>query len=297
MTAMRSTIGKAVVAVALAAFAARADEYAFKREVACDAAPEWTTGAYRPFVMPGGPVESDGIVELRQGHTLTLYVPKALRARARTDEGAAARLRLFDRFLATPFVPVGSVRVGYAGGKRGAALLKRLGVAFSEVRPQNVRNVATRQVLVMGPDVAESFRTPRELEGLRHHLSALEAVVVMPGADLTLLPFPVRVETAKPAARVVVPDMPLFLGIRQELAAVNARAKDLPVLAGGPAWTVATTPAVCSLTMKGTLPIVVLTVGPGDVPGAERELTRLWCMLLANLNVETRAGNDIIGAR
>lgn len=297
MTAMRSTIGKAVVAVALAAFAARADEYAFKREVACDAAPEWTTGAYRPFVMPGGPVESDGIVELRQGHTLTLYVPKALRARARTDEGAAARLRLFDRFLATPFVPVGSVRVGYAGGKRGAALLKRLGVAFSEVRPQNVWNVATRQVLVMGPDVAESFRTPRELEGLRHHLSALEAVVVMPGADLTLLPFPVRVETAKPAARVVVPDMPLFLGIRQELAAVNARAKDLPVLAGGPAWTVATTPAVCSLTMKGTLPIVVLTVGPGDVPGAERELTRLWCMLLANLNVETRAGNDIIGAR
>lgn len=297
MTAMRSTIGKAVVAVALAAFAARADEYAFKREVACDAAPEWTTGAYRPFVMPGGPVESDGIVELRQGHTLTLYVPKALRARARTDEGAAARLRLFDRFLATPFVPVGSVRVGYAGGKRGAALLKRLGVAFSEVRPQNVWNVATRQVLVMGPDVAESFRTPRELEGLRHHLSALEAVVVMPGADLTLLPFPVRVETAKPAARVVVPDMPLFLGIRHELAAVNARAKDLPVLAGGPAWTVATTPAVCSLTMKGTLPIVVLTVGPGDVPGAERELTRLWCMLLANLNVETRAGNDIIGAR
>lgn len=297
MTAMRSTIGKAVVAVALAAFAARADEYAFKREVACDAAPEWTTGAYRPFVMPGGPVESDGIVELRQGHTLTLYVPKALRARARTDEGAAARLRLFDRFLATPFVPVGSVRVGYAGGKRGAALLKRLGVAFSEVRPQNVWNVATRQVLVMGPDVAESFRTPRELEGLRHHLSALEAVVVMPGADLTLLPFPVRVETAKPAARVVVPDMPLFLGIRQELAAVNARAKDLPVLSGGPAWTVATTPAVCSLTMKGTLPIVVLTVGPGDVPGAERELTRLWCMLLANLNVETRAGNDIIGAR
>lgn len=297
MTAMRSTIGKAVVAVALAAFAARADEYAFKREVACDAAPEWTTGAYRPFVMPGGPVESDGIVELRQGHTLTLYVPKALRARARTDEGAAARLRLFDRFLATPFVPVGSVRVGYAGGKRGAALLKRLGVAFSEVRPQNVWNVATRQVLVMGPDVAESFRTPRELEELRRHLSALEAVVVMPGADLTLLPFPVRVETAKPAARVVVPDMPLFLGIRQELAAVNARAKDLPVLAGGPAWTVATTPAVCSLTMKGTLPIVVLTVGPGDVPGAARELSRLWCTLLANLNVETRAGNDIIGAR
>ena len=283
--------------MALAAFAARADEYAFKREVACDAAPEWTTGAYRPFVMPGGPVESDGIVELRQGHTLTLYVPKALRARARTDEWAAARLRLFDRFLATPFVPVGSVRVGYAGGKRGAALLKRLGVAFSEIRPQNVWNVATRQVLVMGPDVAESFRTPRELEGLRHHLSALEAVVVMPGADLTLLPFPVRVETAKPAARVEVPDMPLFLGIRQELAAVNARAKDLPVLSGGPAWTVATTPAVCSLTMKGTLPIVVLTVGPGDVPGAERELTRLWCMLLANLNVETRAGNDIIGAR
>ena len=297
MMAMRSTIGKAVVVGTLAAFAVRADEYAFKREVACDAVPEWTTGAYRPFVMPGGPVESDGIVELRQGHTLTLYVPKALRARARTDEGVAARLRLFDRFLATPFVPVGSVRVGYAGGQKGAAFLKRLGVVFREVKPQNVWNVAMRQVLIVGPDVAESFRTPRELEGLRKYLSALEAVVMLPGADLTLLPYPVRVETAKPSARVEVPDMPLFLGIRRELASVNDRAKDLPVLVGGPAWTVATTPAVCSLTMRGTLPIVVLTVGPGDVPGAERELSRLWCMLLANLNVETRAGNDIIDGR
>ena len=295
--AMRSTIGKAAVAVALAACVARADEYACKREVACEAVPEWTTGAYRPFVMPGGPVEADGIVELRQGHALTLYVPKALRARARTDGEVAARLRLFDRFLATPFVPVGSVRVGYAGGRKGAALLTRLGVAFSEVKPQNVWNVAMRQVLIVGPDVAEAFRTPRELEGLRKHLSALEAVVMLPGADLTLLPFPVRVETAKPVARVEVPDLPLFLGIRRELAAVNDRAKALPTLAGGLAWTVATTPAVCSLTMKGTLPIVVLTVGPGDVPGAERELSRLWCMLLANLNVETRAGNDIIGDR
>ena len=90
-----------------------------------------------------------------------------------------------------------------------------------------------------------------------------------------------------------VPDLPVFAGIRRDFGEFLrlADGHGCDVVAGGPAWMLATSPACFAHVKNGNSSIVVLAVAPGDVPEPARPaLARVWCTILANLDVETPAG-------
>ena len=89
-----------------------------------------------------------------------------------------------------------------------------------------------------------------------------------------------------------VPDLPVFAGIRRDFEEFLhlAGGRECDVVAGGPAWMLATAPACFAHVKNGSQSIVVMTVAPEDVPAPARAaLVRVWCTILANLNVETPA--------
>jgi len=62
-------------------------------------------------------------------------------------------------------------------------------------------------------------------------------------------------------------------------------------VAKGPGWTQATKPACFALVKNRDHSIVVLNVAPSSVPEAARPaLTRVWCTMLANINIDTGHG-------
>jgi len=278
---------KNLLAITLAAFAltaAAASDAAGKRLVVGDPPPH-TTGAFRPFVIPGEIAESDGLVELRQGRSITVWCPERV-ARERSAVLAAAQ-----RFVDSPFLPVGSVSVAYVGDAGGARVLESLGVKFTSHEAKALPDPSQTQLIVVGPGAGRGLQTPEEKKAFRDRLAS-RMVVVLPGADLSLLPYGLSRERttirAKDAASV--PDIPAFAGIRRDfgdfLRLADGTACD--VVTGGPAWTLAAAPACVAHVKNRNQSAVILTVAPGDVPAQARAaLTRVWCTILANLNVET----------
>ena len=254
-----------------------------KRLVVGDPPPH-VTGAFRPFVIPGEIEESDGFTELRHGRGMTVWCPE--RAARETPEKVAAA----QRFIDSPFLPVGSVSVAYVGDAGGARILESLGVQFSTHDARSLPAPAQTQLIVLGPGAERSLRTPEEGKAFRERLSS-RTVIVLPGADLSLLPLGLsRKRATLQATGATVPDLPVFAGTRRDfeefLRLADGTACD--IVADGPAWMLAASPACLAHVKNGGVSIVMLTVSPDDVPEPARAaLTRVWCTILANLNVET----------
>ena len=295
-----------------------------KRLVVGDVPPH-TTGAFRPFTIPGEIDEADGLVELRKGRTMTVWCPERV-ARERPDALAAAR-----RFVDSPFLPVGSVSVAYVGDEAGAEILELLGVRFTKHDARSLPPPERTQVIALGPGAERGLGTPAEESAFRQRL-ATRTVLALPGVDYSLLPFGVArgretipggaasrratpgsagfqpanaagkkpalpgsfqpANAARPEAAPAVPELPVFSGIRRDFEEFLRLAGGLEcdVVAGGPAWMLATSPACFAHLKNGSQSIIVMAVAPRDVPAATRAaLTRVWCTILANLNVETPA--------
>ena len=246
--------------------------------------PPHMTGAFRPFSIPGEIDAADGFVELRQGRTITVWCPEDV-AQKSSDKVAAAR-----RFVESPFLPIGSVSVAYVGDAGGAQTLEALGVRFTAHSANSLPASAQTQVIVLGPGAERGLRTPEEGKAFREKLVS-RTVIALPGTDLSLLPFGLARERATlRVTDMAVPDLPVFAGIKRDfeqfLRLADGTACD--VVAGGPAWMLAARPACIAHVKNGNMSAIVLTVAPGDIPEPARAaLTRVWCTILANLNVET----------
>lgn len=273
-------------AIAVALFAVASGEGAAngaKRLVIGDPPPH-KTGAFRPFAIPGKIDVADGFIELRQGRSMTVWCPESVE-REKPDKVAAAR-----RFIDSPFLPVGSVSVAYFGDAGGAQALESLGVRFTKHDARRLPPSAQTQLVVVGPGAEHGPQTPEQKRSFQEWLSS-RTVVVLPGADLSLLPFglssgraPLRAEEAS------VPDLPVFAGIQRDFEEFLrlCAGRETDVVEGGPAWLLSARPACFAHLKTGSMSAIVLTVAPGDVPEPARAaLSRIWCTILANLNVET----------
>lgn len=278
-------ISMMLIAAALAAGARGAFEDGEKRLLHGEPPPH-TVGMFRPFVLPGEISADDGFVEFRKGHGIAVWCPERL-VRESSPKVAAAR-----RFMETPFVPIGPVSVAYVGDETGEAVLSDLGVPHWTCRPENVWELSLRQVVVLGPGTAERFRSDAQVKALKDRIAA-RTLVVLPGADLALLPFGIAREMAElppDGAGVRVPNLPLFMGIERDFRSFLDHAKGVkcPVVADGPAWMVATSPACIAHVKNRDVSIILLNIAPTSVPAAARPaLTRVWCTILANINVES----------
>lgn len=246
--------------------------------------PQHTVGAYRPFSIPGEIAVSDGFTELRKGREITVWCPERV-ASEQPKKLAAAK-----RFVESPFLPVRSVSVGYVGGQSGEAVLKGLGVEYEAFGPANIWNISGKQVAVIGPGTAETF-VGKQAETLKKLLKE-RTLVVLPGADLSLLPFGLtRKEISMPAeGAATVPALPLFAGTERDFAAFAALDKGAKrtVMDRGPAWMMASSPACIAHVKAHDRSIVIFNVAPGDAPERARAaLTRVWCTVFANMNIET----------
>ncbi len=249
--------------------------------------PEHTVGAYRPFTIPGEIDEADGLVECRKGRTIVVWCPERV-AQEAPDKAAAAK-----RFVESPFLPIGSVSVGYVGDPQGEAVLKELGVQYTAFGPRNIYDFGKTQVVVLGPGTDALFRNDNQANALKSLFSS-HPVLVLPGADLSLLPFDLSRKTetlsADAAALTSIPDLPLFAGTARDFRDFVACAKGTgcPVMDGGPAWMMATSPACFAHVKNRSNSVILLNVAPAEVPEVARPaLTRVWCTILANLNIET----------
>ena len=248
--------------------------------------PEHTVGAYRPFMIPGEIDEADGFTELRKGRTITIWCPERV-----TDE-SPEKVASAKRFVELPFLPIGSVSVGYVGNSAGESILKDLGVRYTTYGQNNVYDLEKQQVVVLGPGTDAIFRDENRRGTLKSQLAS-HLLLVLPGADLSLLPLALSRQTATPpadAAAATVPNLPLFAGTAPDFRDFITLAKgaQLPVLGDAPAWTIATAPACIAHVKNRSLSIVIFSVAPRDVPEAARPaLTRVWCTIFANLNIES----------
>ena len=246
--------------------------------------PEHTTGAYRPFTIPGEIAADDGMVEFRKGRGIAVWCPEKV-AKESPRKAEAAK-----RFVASPFLPVKPLTVGYVGNAAGESLLRDLGVKFASYGVNNIWQIDINQVLVLGPGTGETFKTDAQKDTLRKRLSG-RTVVVLPGADLSLLPLPVdRKDEPLDVKDATVPNLPVFAGtagnFREFLDC--AKGTSAPVVTKAPGWTLATKPACFALVKNRDHSIVVLNVAPSSVPEAARPaLTRVWCTMLANINIDT----------
>jgi len=282
---MKARIEAFALCAAVAAFASLA-QGAEGKKLVVGQVPAHTVGAYRPFSIPGEISVSDGFTELRKGREITIWCPERV-AGEQPKKLAAAK-----RFVESPFLPVLPVSVGYVGGKPGEALLKGLGVKYEAFGPANIWNIANKQVAVLGPGTGETF-VGKQAETLKKLLKG-RALVVLPGADLSLLPFGLtRKEVAMPAdGAATVPALPLFAGTEKDFASFASLDKGAKraVMDRGPAWMMASSPACIAHVKASDRSIVIFNVAPGDVPEAAKPaLTRVWCTVLANMNVETGA--------
>ena len=268
----------ATVALASAAFGVEGKRFVIGEP------PQHTTGAFRPFAIPGEIDATDGFVELRQGRAITVWCPEDV-ARERPDKVAAAR-----RFVDSPFLPVGSVSVAYIGDSGGAHALESLGVRFTKHDARWLPSPAQTQIVVIGPGAGRGLQTPEEVKAFREWLSS-RTVLMLPGADLSLLPFGLSLGRAPlRAEEALVPDLPVFAGIQRDFREFLrlCAGRECDVVEGGPAWLLAARPACLAHLKTGNMSAIIMTVAPGDVPEPARSaLTRVWCTILANLNVET----------
>lgn len=286
---MKNTMFLFAALVALSAFPAFEDgeKLIFRGEV-----PAYETGAFRPFTLPGRIDESDGMVEYRRGHGLAVWCP---------EDAEPGKVAALEKFMAAPFRPIGSCSVAYVGGPDGERVLRDLGVEFVAFGAANLHGAHLRQVVVLGPGV-EKIVAEGKNRGIFDRLVSKRLTVVLPGTDLSVLPYGLGRKGAsvpEDAAAATLPALPAFLGctrhFRDLLAASKGRA--YPAVVGGPAWTARSTPAYFAHVKHGSSSILVLNVAPGDVPAAARApLSRLWCTLFANVNVASGAGSDPLAA-
>ena len=282
---MKARVKAVFLSVAVAALAS-ALHGAGGKQLVVGEVPQHTVGAYRPFYIPGEIAVSDGFTELRKGREITIWCPERV-ASEQPKKLAAAK-----RFMESPFLPVLPVSVGYVGSKSGEAVLKELGVKYEAFGPANIWNISGKQVVVIGPGTAETF-VGKQAETLKKLIKP-RTLVVLPGADLSLLPFGLtRKEVVMPAeGTATVPALPLFAGTEKDFAAFAALDEGVKraVMDRGPAWMLTSQPA-CIAHVKATdRSIVLFNVAPGDVPEAARPaLTRVWCTMLANMNIGTGA--------
>lgn len=274
---------------AVCAFAALSASAAFEdgeKLIFRGKAPSYETGTFRPFTLPGRIVEADGMVEYRRGHGLAVWCP---------EDAGPEKVAALERFMAAPFRPVGPCRVAYVGGPEGERILRGLGVRYVAFGASNLHGARSQQVLVLGPGAEKAVGEGKD----RNRFAKLVAdrlTVVLPGADLTMLPYGMeRRDEPVPAdcSRAAMPDLPAFLGcgrhFREFLAASGGRA--YPAVAGGPNWAARSTPAYFAHVKHGCNSILVLNVAPDGVPEAARApLSRLWCTMLANVNVASGSG-------
>ena len=283
---MKARIATVFFTASLALSAVLADGEGAKRLVIGDV-PQHTVGAYRPFTIPGEIRESDGMVEMRKGREIVVWCPERI-AKEKPKKLAAAK-----KFVESPFLPVLSVSVGYVGDKAGESILKGLGVEYTAYTPNELWRLAEKQVTVLGPGTEGLFKSEKLRDALKKKLASC-ALVVLPGADLSLLPFGLsRAKVALPSQDAKVPAIPLFAGTGRDFADFNRLAKgfECPVLASGPAWMLPASPACIAHVKCRGHSMVVFNVAPSDVPEAARPaLTRVWCTILANLNIESGVG-------
>lgn len=246
--------------------------------------PAHVKGAYRPYLLPGVITEADGVTEYRLGHGLKVWFPPTL---------APAKLAELKRVMALPMKPIGSCTVGYIGDGKGREILDSLGVDYHAYGAKDWKGLGLNQVLVLGPGVKKLFGDDaKALEGLRGQIVSRAYLIVLPGAELDLLPYGLgRVKTAAEPKGAVLPDLPVFLGTRKDYADFLAAAAgtEFPAMTGGPAWIAPSSPAYFTHLKHLGRTVLILNVAPGDVAAAARDpLTRLWCTMLANINVYTR---------
>ena len=276
-----------LLALAALAFPACADpgDSGTKRLIVGEV-PEHTVGAYRPFTIPGEIEEADGLVELREGRNITVWCPERV-AQESPEKAAAAK-----RFVESKFVPIGSVSIGYVGNEAGAAILRELGVRFTTISPSNLGGFDGVQVMVLGPGTESLLRDAKKVSDFKYWLGR-KPLLVLPGADLSLLPFTLTRKTEaipESADAATVPNLPLFAGTARDFGEFVARAAGakLPVMGNAPAWILATSPACFAHLKNKSGTIILFNVAPVDVPEAARPaLTRVWCTMLANLNIES----------
>ncbi len=277
-----------ILAAVLAALPALGDgmtEAPAKRLVIGDV-PEHAVGGYRPFTIPGEIDEADGLTELRKGRTITIWCPE------RVASAAPEKLAAAKRFVESPVLPIGSGSVGYVGNSAGESILRDLGVRYTTCGPNNVYDLEKHQVIVLGPGTDAIVRDETRRGALKSQLAS-HLLLVLPGADLSLLPVGISQQTGAPLAdfpATAVPDLPVFSGTSRDFRDFVAlsRGTQLPVLDSAPAWTLATAPACIAHVKHRSHSIVVFAVSPQHVPETARPaLTRVWCTILANLNIES----------
>ena len=283
---MKTAISLSVVLAAAMTLSARG---AGEKKLVVGDVPPHTVGAYRPFRIPGEIEVSDGFTELRKGRDITVWCP------AKVAQEQPKKLAAAQRFVDSPFLPVLSRSVGYFGGNGGEAVLKGLGVKYRTVPPNDIWKLAGNQVMVLGPGTG-ALVGEKQTAVLKKQLAS-RLLVVLPGADLSLLPVGLsrKEEEVQADVPAILPALPLFAGAEKDFAEFVRLSKGakLPVMDKGPAWMLTSSPACFAHVKSGDRSIVVVNVAPQDAPEAARPaLTRVLCTVLANINVETGEGAE-----
>ncbi len=245
--------------------------------------PPHTVGAYRPFLLPGVITEADGVTEYREGHGLKIWYPSSL---------SAAKTAELKRFMALPMKPIDTCHVAYIGDEKGLAFLKSLGIKPHVYNERNYWLVNSCEVIMLGGGIRNVLKQSKQIEALMKAVR-VRRTIVMPGCDLDL--FPEYSIAFSPAAadpsKAAMPELPVFLGVKRDFSEFleKSKGKSYPALTGGPSWISPSSPAYFTHFKYKSISIIFMSVGPDDVPDAARDaLTRLWCTVLANLNVYTK---------
>lgn len=239
-------------------------------------------GNFRTIVDCGFNLMFASLLELRKEHGLVLFCQLDVTNRYGKDPVAT---KLVDNLLVEMgkrFVPIGPQRVGYLGDAKNEAILKRMGMQYRKLKPENLWEIGGQQVLILGADpVPENRRA--ELKKL---LTGGRTVVALPGAPLELLPGNLK-RGEKELFRASVPNHdPVFAGI-PEADLYFREARKLPVLVSAPEWTIATQPALFAKLDRITTATVVLNLPPDAIDGLwnPEKVARVWSAIFTNMNI------------
>lgn len=240
-------------------------------------------GNFRTIVDCGFNLMFASLMELRKEHGLLLFCQLDVTNRYLKDPAAT---RLVDNLLVEMgkrFVPVGPQRVGFLGDEKSESMLKRMGMNYRKLTPEQLWMARSEQVLILGANpVPEKKR-----DALKKILSdGSVSVVALPGAPLELLPGNLK-RGEKSLFRASVPkNDPLFAGI-PEADLYFRDARDLPVLVSAPDWMVSTKPALFAKLDRIDTTTVVLNLSPDMIGGLwnPEKVARVWSAIFTNMNI------------
>jgi hypothetical protein len=226
------------------------------------------------------------LLELRLGRGIIVFCQLDLTHRYLKDPVATIIADKILEYMASPFVPIHAPRCAYLGtDKKETALLKRMGAEVKNIkRLRNLRPYAPYHIIILGKGCEKEVE--KKKKELRGFLEKGGCVFVMPGVDLSCLPFNIKTDERE-VFKVILPENEqVFSGVPN--ADLYFRyPKKIQVITQAPHWTVLSKPAVIAKIQEGKGTLVIFNVDPLKIDGLwnKEKTVRAMCKVLSNMGV------------